>query len=251
MARTSADYLVLDIETVTDMARWTPPVGQEGAFPPSWAQRVVAVGCMWLDHRYRLREAVVFVERAGASPDGGERGLLAAWSEQVGAAKPILVTYNGRRFDLPVLALRALCHGVPMPWYYREPSLRRRYSEDGHLDLCEALSDHGAARFASLDALAKLVGLPGKLGIDGSQVGELYARGERRAIASYCLADVAQTALLLLRYRVLQGRLPLEAYRAAARELIAALAADGRLADVVAGIDLGQLLVAAADAQPA
>ena len=157
----------------------------------------------------------------------------------------MLVTYNGRRFDLNVLALRALCHGVPLGWYYRDPALRERANEERHLDLCDALADHGAARSSSLDALAKLIGLPGKLGVDGSQVDGLYARGELAAIASYCLADVAQTALLFLRYRVLQGRLTLEAYRAAARSLLAGLGHDGRLAELLAHVDLPQLLVQA------
>ena len=239
MARTpSAEYLVLDIETVPDTARWTPAEGQEGAFPPSWAHRVVVIGGLWLDHRYQLRRMSVLTDEGG-----GERGLLDAWSRAVGSARPVLVTYNGRRFDLPVIALRALCHGVPLGWYYRERALRARYSEDGHLDLCDALADHGATRSSSLDALAKLIGLPGKIGVDGSQVDGLYARGEVDAIARYCLADVAQTALLFLRYRVLQGRLELDAYRAAARGLLAGLAADGRVDEVLARADLPQLLV--------
>src|SRR6266571_4794463 len=68
---------------------------------------------------------------------------------------------------LPVLALRSLRHGVAMSWYY-QGRVRHRYTEEGHLDLCDMLSDHGAARQVSLDAVARLIGLPGKIGVDGS-----------------------------------------------------------------------------------
>ena len=101
--------------------------------------------------------------------------------------------------------------------------------------MCDWLADHGAARAGKLDAIARLIGLPGKIGIDGSQVDELYRTGRFEAIQTYCLADVAQTALLLLRFRLLQGQLTPDEYRERTGELVDALAADGRVADVVGG----------------
>jgi predicted PolB exonuclease-like 3'-5' exonuclease len=163
--------------------------------------------------------------------------LLEDFSRFVGRARPVLVTYNGRSFDLPVIALRSLCHGVSLGWYYREKNVRYRYSEEGHLDLCDWLADHGATRSGSLDAIARLIGLPGKVGVDGSQVEGLYKAGELGAIQRYCLADVTQTALLFLRFRLLQGMLRPEAYQEAARALIDALTADGRVNEVLDGTD--------------
>ncbi len=60
--------------------------------------------------------------------------------------KPQVVTWNGRGFDLPVLALRGLRFGLDFGWYYRGEGYRYRFSEEGHLDLCDVLSDHGAAQ---------------------------------------------------------------------------------------------------------
>jgi predicted PolB exonuclease-like 3'-5' exonuclease len=247
-ARVDREYLVLDIETVPDSTRWSAPErphGVEPPFPPTWAHRVIAIGCLWLGSDYRLKRLGV----ASEGPDD-ERGLLAAFSSFVGAEQPLLVTFNGRSFDLPVIALRSLCHGVPLGWYYRE-GLRHRYSDDGHLDLCDWLADHGASRSSSLDALARLIGLPGKTGIDGSQVEGLYRAGDAAAIERYCLGDVAQTALLFLRFQLLRGLLPPAAYRTAATELLADLRADARLAAVTGGIDDGQLLATAEDAPDA
>ena len=117
------------------------------------------------------------------------------------------MTWNGRGFDLPVLALRSLRHGLSWPWYYRERDYRYRYSEEGHLDLGDFLADHGAARMTSLDGAARLIGLPGKEGMDGSQVEGLWNTGQIDALRRYCLSDVAQTAFLFLRQRLLVGQL--------------------------------------------
>jgi predicted PolB exonuclease-like 3'-5' exonuclease len=254
VARTpSAEYLVLDIETVPDTERWrrpdvtpdtpSPPVS---AFPPTWAHRIVVIGCLWLDHDYRLKSLDVIRTTEGGNPDRRERALLEGFSRFVGKTRPVLVTYNGRSFDLPVIALRALCHGVSLGWYYRERNVRYRYSEEGHLDLCDWLADHGATRSGSLDALTRLIGLPGKTGIDGSQVEGLYTAGQLDVVERYCLSDVAQTALLFLRFRLLQGALRPDAYKQATTALLDGLAADARVADVLAGIDRAHLLGASA-----
>ena len=246
VARTpSAEYLVLDIETIPDADRWHRPESGEAAFPPTWAHRIIVVGCLWLDHGYRLKRFGVIGEPEAAStgsPDQRERRLLEDFSRFVGRARPVLVTYNGRSFDLPVIVMRSLCHAIALPWYYRDRDIRYRYSEDGHLDLCDWLADHGAARAGTLDALARLIGLPGKIGVDGSQVDSLYQAGQLDSIQTYCLADVAQTALLFLRFRLLQGQIALEAYREHTHALLDALAADGRVAGILGKLDREHLL---------
>ena len=256
MARTpSPEYLILDIETIPDVERWHRPEGPPGveaAFPPTWAHRIVVIGCLWLDHTYRLKRIGVIGDPAGGSgnADQRERGLLEDFSRFVGKARPVLVSYNGRSFDLPVIALRSLCHAVPLGWYYREKDMRYRFSEEGHLDLCDWLADHGATRAGKLDAVARLIGLPGKVGIDGSQVEGLYRAGQLATIQRYCLADVAQTALLFLRFRLLQGQLPVDTYRERAATLLEALATDGRVGEVLEALDRDHLLARHAAAPP-
>ena len=231
-------YLVVDIETVPDPALYVHPDvgnGVERPFPPLYVHRPVVLGVLWLDEEYRLK-------RLGVIGDGkDEKEMLEDFSAFVGKWQPQLVTYNGRSFDLPVIALRSLRHGVTMGWYY-QGRLRHRYSEEGHLDLCDMLSDHGAARSMSLDAVARLIGLPGKVGVDGSQVEGLYTEGKLADIERYCLADVAQTALLFLRFRLLQGQLAPARYRERVAGLIDAFEQDGRIADVLAGLDRAHLL---------
>jgi predicted PolB exonuclease-like 3'-5' exonuclease len=257
VARTpSAEYLILDIETVPDGDRWQRPDVANGGevFPPTWAHRIIVIGCLWLGHDYQLKRfGVVGGEPGEPAADAGsdlrERHLLEEFSRFVGRARPVLVTYNGRSFDLPVIVMRSLCHAIALPWYYRDRDVRYRYSAEGHLDLCDWLAEHGAARAGKLDAIARLIGLPGKLGVDGSQVEGLYRAGQLASIQSYCLADVAQTALLFLRFRLLQGQIAPDAYRARTAALLDALAADGRVTDVFGQLDRERLLGEAVPAE--
>ncbi len=233
-------YLVMDIETIPDAEVYAPPEPAPGAdkgFPPLFACRPVVVGVMWLDDN-------LVCKKMGTIGEGkDEAGILADFGEFMNRHRPHLVTWNGRSFDLPVLALRALRHGVPLPWYYQQRDYRYRFSEDGHLDLCDFLADHGAARMTSLAGAAKLIGLPGKDGVDGSQVEGLFHAGQIEAIRQYCLSDVAQTAFLFLRYRLLVGRMDRATYTRVTTDLLAAIEADGRLARLVEQVDRKRLLL--------
>jgi predicted PolB exonuclease-like 3'-5' exonuclease len=65
---------------------------------------------------------------------------------------------------------------------------------------------------APLDEVARLLGFPGKLGMDGSQVWEAYQRGEIGAIRNYCETDVVNTYLVFLRFQHTRGALTRDAY---------------------------------------
>jgi len=234
-------YLVLDIETIPDRDLHSPPepaAGTERPFPPLYACRPIVLGVMWLDEDLSCK-------RIGTIGEGkDEAGMMADFADFMSKWKPHVVTWNGRSFDLPVLALRALRHGLCFDWYFHDRDYRYRYSADGHIDLCDFLSDHGAARPTSLDGAARLVGLPGKGGgVDGSQVEGLYHAGQIEALRRYCLSDVAQTAFLFLRYRLLTGQIDRDHYRRAAGALLALLETDGRLSSLLGALDRRRLLL--------
>jgi len=233
-------FLVLDIETVPDTDLFTPvqpSPGGERTFPPLFACKPVVIGVMWLDENLECK-------RTGTIGEGKDEGaMLADFAEFMAKWEPTLVTWNGRGFDLPVLMLRSLRYGVSVPWYYRKSGYRYRYSTDRHVDLCDLLADHGAARMTSLHGAARLIGLPGKEGIDGSQVEALFRTGQMEVLRGYCLSDVAQTAFLFLRYRLLAGLSNRAAYSTTAAALLAAISADTRLAQLVAHIDRARLLL--------
>jgi predicted PolB exonuclease-like 3'-5' exonuclease len=240
MTPAETSYLILDIETVPDRELFTPPepaAPGERPFPPLFACRPVVLGVLWFDEN-------LVCKRIGTFGEGkDETGMMTDFADFMGKWKPHLVTWNGRGFDLPVLALRALRHGLPFGWYYRGAGYRYRYSEEGHLDLCDVLSDHGAARMTSLDGAARVIGLPGKTGVDGSQVEDLFLAGQLESLRHYCLSDVAQTAFLFLRYRLVAGDIEREHYRRAASGLLATLEADGRFARLLEGVNRPRLLL--------
>ncbi len=147
------------------------------------------------------------VESLGA-PAHREGDLIAQFWARAEALDAPLVSFNGRAFDLPVLELNALRHGIAAPRYFNERyGQRYRYSEK-HYDLYDFITNAGMYRVrGGLDLLAKLVGLPGKTTVTGSRVQELWETGERATIHRYCQQDVIQTYLLLLRVEQMRGRI--------------------------------------------
>jgi len=240
MPSSETTYLVLDIETIPDRELFTPPeptAGVERPFPPLYASRPVVVGVMLLDEALAVRRIGTF----GEGKD--EERMMADFAHFMEKWRPHVVTWNGRGFDLPVLALRALRFGLDFRWYYKGEGYRYRFTEEGHIDLCDVLSDYGATRMTSLDGAARLIGLPGKDGVDGSQVEGLFQAGQIEALRHYCLSDVAQTAFLFLRYRLVSGALDRDGYRQAAKGLLAALETDGRFGRLLDGIQRQRLLL--------
>jgi predicted PolB exonuclease-like 3'-5' exonuclease len=132
--------------------------------------------------------------------------LEAVWTRLDGAS---LVSFHGKGFDLPVLELRSLKHGVPAPPWV---SPARRGSGPGHFDLKELLAGPTGAAAAPLDLYAKLVGLPGKEDVAGEDVLALYGSGGLDRIVAYCMSDVVQTYLLFLRWRLVEGSLTPDGY---------------------------------------
>lgn len=227
---------VIDIEAVADPA-WQPEPDARDPFAPPWAWEVVSIGALSFEKFLENPRAGVFVTK---NPDR-ERGLLERFADYLVLRKgPTLVTWNGRRYDVPVLAMRMLRHGIPAPWFF-DRELRKRYTEDGHLDLADHLTDHGAARAMKLSDVAKTIGLPGKMGTDGGDVAGLYAAGELDKIDAYCLADVVQTAFVFLRYERLANRLDLTGYRARVDAVLRVVDGDPRLAELAAAIDRDRL----------
>jgi len=90
-----------------------------------------------------------------------ERQILADFVKFVQDKRPDLVTYNGRGFDLPVIASRCLKHGVPSSITFQTSDLDIDLAR-GHFDLMDYMSGLGAARASLSIRWQKLIGLPAK-----------------------------------------------------------------------------------------
>ncbi|MEB2312455.1 MAG: ribonuclease H-like domain-containing protein [Sorangiineae bacterium] len=231
-------YLVLDIETILDAELPIAESSEAERLPAPPHHAVVVIGVLWLDEQYAVR-------RLGVIGEGkSEAGILSDFASFLDRNRPDLVSWNGRGFDLPVIAARCLRHGVPFRHYYRSRDVRYRFSPDGHLDLMDYIADFGAAKPSKLDIVAKLCGLPGKVGVDGKDVGPLVHAGKLQEVRDYCLCDVVQTAGVFLRVQLLRGELEREAYLAAMSGLIATVRADERVRAVSSVLDERRLMLA-------
>jgi len=189
--------------------------GQQSDFFPIPFHIPISIATLQADENYRIRALGCF----GA--DRFQEAELAARFWQLFETVQILVTFNGRGFDLPVLETRALKHGLSLPRYFATGQSRNtyrgsRYNDAYHIDLCDFLSNFGAAaRKSSLNVLAKLIGLPGKYTIAGDDVEYLFRQGRQKEINQYCITDVLQTYLLFLRVELMRGKLDKTGYNAA------------------------------------
>jgi len=210
-------------------------------FAPLNAHRVIAIGWVWLelDAGQAQLKGMGCVGTSTFKDD--EAALLTGWNNFVRHEQPTVVSWRGRSFDVPVLGLRALRHGISQSW--ADEGYRKRYG-DHHVDLFDVLTEYGAVPQSGmkLSTMSEVVGLPGKTDVDGSKVNGMYQRGEIAKIEAYCCSDAVRTAFLLLRYRLMRGWLTLEQYRVGARALLEQCATMN-LGNLTLGVDTKRLLL--------
>lgn len=220
--------LVFDIETVPDIELGRRLHGLDGIEDSEVGQIMLArrrqdTGTEFLSleqHRIvaisvalRSREAFRLWTLGEAA--SGEAELISRFFEGIERYTPDLVSWNGSGFDLPVLHYRALRHGIAAPRYWEvgDDDQTFRYNNYlnrfhwRHLDLMDVLSGYQNRGRAGLNAVASLLGLPGKLGMAGEEVWEQYRAGNIAGIRDYCETDVLNTYLIYLRFELIRGRL--------------------------------------------
>lgn len=214
--------IIFDIETVADENLWQPPEENPDAFPPVIACRPIVISYVHINgNNTPVRLASIRGEPGKSHDlDGLEPEILRKWADHLIKCRPPLVSWNGRRFDFPVLLQRCFAHGIHHLDPLEKGSYGYRYSTDMHADLMDMLGVYGAARACSLDITARAIGLPGKAFESGSSVGELFAAGEYERICTYCETDAFQTAGAWLRWLLVSGALTMAAYRQRCQALL-------------------------------
>jgi predicted PolB exonuclease-like 3'-5' exonuclease len=229
--------LVFDIETIPDLAglralgdvqatcadgappsdadiyaRYVAERAEAGKsdFMPHHLQRVLVISCVFRNAEGLRVHSFVDREPSGASQEGK---IIQAFFNSLEKHVPQLVSWNGGGFDLPVLHYRAMRHGVAASKYWDMGEDDREFKWNNyigryhlrHLDLMDLLSMYQPRACAPLDAMAKLCGFPGKLGMDGSEVYTAYLEGRLEEIRRYCETDVMNTYLLYCRFQKMRG----------------------------------------------
>lgn len=111
----------------------------------------------------------------------------------------VLVTWNGRGFDIPFLTTRLLKNGL-------DP---RPISSKRHIDLNEVVKSQLRLTFTYLDHVCDFLGIAKKKGPMGMDVPQLYVRaleGDTKALGAirdHCLDDLQATRNVYLRLKPL------------------------------------------------
>jgi uncharacterized protein len=111
----------------------------------------------------------------------------------------VIITWNGRGFDLPFLTTRLLSHGLDP-----RPLIGKR-----HVDLNEVVKNRLRLTFTYLDHVCDFFGIPRNKGPMGMDVPQLYLRAQEgdakalRTIREHCLDDLQATRKVFLRLKPL------------------------------------------------
>lgn len=218
--------LVFDIETVPDIDAGKKIYNLEGLsdqdsvsamlalrrrktgheFLPHYLQKVVAISLV-LSHNFQIKVWSLGEENSS------EKELIQRFYAGIEKYTPVLVSWNGCGFDLPVLHYRALLHGITASTYWENGENHQQFKWNNylnrfhyrHLDLMDVLAGYQNKAFAPLDDISQMLGFPGKMDMSGNQVWEQYQQGEITRIRNYCETDVLNTYCVYLRFELMRG----------------------------------------------
>ena len=228
------NVLVFDIETVPDTATGSRLYGLDGLSDEDIARAMATMrvqktgGSDFLPPHLHRIVAISAVLRSGDSvkvwslgnEDSPEKELITRFYDGLDRYTPTLVSWNGGGFDLPVLHYRSLLNLVPARRYWESGDEDREFRFNNylnrfhwrHIDLMDVLAGFTPRAAAPLDEIAVMLGFPGKLGMSGADVGDVYRAGGIRQIRNYCETDVLNTFLVYLKWEVVRGNLSAEMF---------------------------------------
>ncbi len=177
-------------------------------FLPPHLHRVIAISFVFDDGKKLLVDSI-------GDENTPEKDLLRIFFVLLARHKPQLVSWNGSGFDFPVLHYRSLFRSVDASLYWESGDSDQAFRWNNyynrfhqrHLDLMDVLSGYSGQNRAPLDEVAKIMGFPGKPGMHGDQVYELWQNSEIQKIRNYCEWDVLNTWLIYLRFEHTRGHL--------------------------------------------
>ena len=182
-------------------------------FLPLQFQKIIAISCV-------LKQGSNFEIWSIGNSESNEKELLERFFDGLNRFMPILVSWNGSGFDLPVINYRALINQVSGGIYLDQGEINNDFKYNNyinryharHLDVMDFLALFGGRANASLNDIAKLCNFPGKLDMDGSDVFFNYQQGNIDEIRAYCETDVLNTYLIFLRLCLIRDQLTQEEY---------------------------------------
>lgn len=146
-----------------------------------------------------------------------EHAILDAFLNAIGQHKPQLVGYNSFSADLKILMQRSIIRGVQAGEFCERPAKPWEgvdyfaRGSDYNIDLMDIVGSWGKGS-PSLHEIVAACGIPGKMGIDGNQVAQLWLDNELKKIIAYNEFDAVTTYLLWLRTAFFGGHFTPDEY---------------------------------------
>lgn len=148
-----------------------------------------------------------------------ETHVVGTFLGKVGQYKPQLVGFNSASADLKAMIQRSVVNGLTLPEFCKRPNkpwegedyFDSRNSE-ASVDLKDVLGGWGKST-PSLNEIATLSGIPGKMDVDGQQVANLWLDGDLDKIVAYNEFDSLTTYLVWLRVAHFGGHFTTEQYQ--------------------------------------
>ncbi len=167
-----------------------------------------------------------------------ERSVIGTFLDKVGQYKPQLVGFNSASADLKAFIQRAIVLGIQAKGFCTRPNkpwegddyFDSRNSE-ASIDIKDVVGGWGKAT-PSLNGIATLSGIPGKIDVDGEQVAFLWLDGRLDEIVAYNEFDALTTYLVWLRVAHFGGHFTDQEYEVEqqlVRELISSEMEDGKM----------------------
>ena len=228
------NLLVFDIETVPDTDSARKIQDMEGLSDAEVAESMFAQrrqqtgGSDFIRHHLQKIVAISVVLRTSdklsvwslGDIDSAEADIIQRFFDGIDRYTPRLVSWNGSGFDLPVLHYRTLLHGINASRYWETGGDDQSFKwnnyisrfHNRHTDLMDVIAGYNPRANAPLTEVATMLGFPGKMGMDGSQVWDNYLAGDIEGIRNYCETDVLNTYLVYLRYELMRGQKSSTAY---------------------------------------
>ncbi|MBF0382123.1 MAG: 3'-5' exonuclease [Magnetococcales bacterium] len=140
-----------------------------------------------------------------AEEDIAEPEIIKTFLGALGDRQPQLVGYNSLAADIRIMVQRGITRGITAPSFARRPNKPWEGVDyfarggDWHLDLSEYAAPGWGSGTPSLNEMAVLSGIPGKMETDGQQVPKLWLEGRLDKIIAYNEFDALTTYLVWLR----------------------------------------------------
>ncbi|GAB3047710.1 ribonuclease H-like domain-containing protein [Acinetobacter apis] len=171
--------------------------------------QIICISGLWIDEKgMRLFSF--------SQQDNTELELLEKFLSIFNKRHPVLVSWNGLQFDLPVILYRTMYHGLTAPNLFDQGELdyQRRFNNyqnryhQQHIDLMDVMAMFNGRNFQKLDDIARFLGFPGQPAYQRQNtMAEDLSSSDWQELSVGCERTVINTWLIYLRWMRLKGHL--------------------------------------------